>query len=122
MNDKVIMKHLEDIKNFMALIEVFYNNGNLNRLLRYHNCIIKIIKQIKKEFAGIEKTNLHEVRIARTSLNTVRTTIKEYAALSFQEGINIADFDDFYESASVQLKAYENEILCKLMNGSGWMF
>lgn len=122
MNDKVIMKHLDDIKNFVTLIEVFYNNGNLNRMVMYHNYILKIIKQIKKEYAKIEKTNLYEVRIARSSLNAVRTTIKEYESVHFQEGYNIADFDEFYESACVQLKMYEKEFYYQLMRGTGWIY
>jgi hypothetical protein len=122
MNDKIIRKHLEDIKNFVALIDFFYNNGNLNRMLIYHTYILKSIKQIKKEYASIEKTNLYEVRIARSSLNDVRTTIKEYADIHFQEGYDIADFNEFYESASVQLKTYEKEFYYQLLRGTGSIY
>lgn len=122
LNDKKIKKLHEDIKNFVSLIEVFYNNGNLNRMLMYHTYILKSIKQIKQEYASIEKTNLYEVRTARSSLNTIRTTIKDYEAIHFQEGYDVGDFNEFYESASVQLKTYEKEFYYQLLRGTGWIY
>jgi len=122
MNEKRIHKHIDDIKSFVALIGIFFNNGNLNRMLMYHTSILTIIKKLKVELKNTGKTNLFEIRTSQVLLGVARDTIKDYEAVYFQPGYNIADFDEFYESALSQFKAYEKEFYYELLKGRQWFY
>lgn len=122
MNEKRILKHIDDIKSFVALIGIFFNNGNLNRMLTYHNSILKLIKKLKYEFKNTDKTSLFEIRISRELLGVSRATIKDYEEVYFHPGYDIAEFNDFYESASSQLKSYEKEFYYELLKGKQWFY
>jgi hypothetical protein len=112
---EAVKKYIEDIKSFTCLIDVFFNNGNMNRVIIYHNYILKIIKKIKSEFSSIDKTNLDSLRTASSHLELTRLIIDDYKRLYFEQGTNLADFDDFYESAVVQLNMYEKDFCYELM-------
>ena len=122
MNYKKINKHIEDIKNFTALICIFFNNGNLNRVLIYHNSISKTITKLKYELRKTDKTSLYEIRIAQDLLELTRRAIKEYEEVYLQPGYNIAEFDDFYESAFIQFKAYEKNFCYELSKDKQWFY
>ena len=120
MNRIKVHKYIDDIKSYIALIGIFFYNGNLNRTLIYHNAILKNIKKLKYEFKNTNKSSLYEIRNSIKFLEDSKYTIKSYEESYFHPGYNVGDFDDFYESALSQLELYKKQFTYELLRE--WMY